>query len=467
MHIQTYVGRMAAGLLAALFVGQAALATGLKLEYAEGKFLTVGGDVRVRFESWDRDVVWPEGPPPAIGKGSNVEYLRVRTRLMLGLDLWDGAKLDVRLTNRSHHVSSHYLDPNNPGPATWQFPDETIVDQLTLTLTDALGVDGLTLKLGRQDFILGNGMVMLEGTPYDQGRSIYFDGLTAKYQTECDVLTGFVFYNEYKDDFVFIDDQNRTLRRGDIFTTGFDWVHTFSDVVKTDLYYIFVDVHDNNTTASQRHFEKDSNARFHTLGARVFGSPNEWLDYSLEVAHQFGDYEENPNVGSPTEGEADAEGWFVDARLTAKFADAMFSPKVMFEYSYFSGDDTSTTDKYEGWDPVFAEFPMYREELLAIMLNGSWTNLHIYRLEANLKLHERVSCTCAAAHLRADEGDNGRPGFGGGNGSHFGELYSAFLDIKLHERVTTKLESAFFFPGSYWAGNEQSEWLRWETVFTF
>jgi hypothetical protein len=329
MRIQTYIGKMAAGMLAALFLGQAAMATGLKLEYAEGKYLTVGGDVRVRLSSWDRDVVWPEGPPAVVGKGSNVEYIRVRTRLMLGLDLWEGAKLDVRFTNRSHHYSSNTSDPNNTGPATWQFPDETIVDQLMLTLTDPAGIDGLTLKLGRQDFILGNGMVMLEGTPYDQGRSIYFDGLSARYKTESDVFTGFVFYNEYKDDFVFIDDQNRNLRRGDIFTTGLDWIHTFSDVVKTDLYYIFVDVNDNDPSVANttRHFDANSNARFHILGARVFGSPNEWLDYSVEVAHQFGEYDENPNAGSSSEGEADAAGWFVDARLTAKFPCAMFSPR--------------------------------------------------------------------------------------------------------------------------------------------
>ncbi|MDX9979950.1 MAG: hypothetical protein RBU25_07855, partial [Lentisphaeria bacterium] len=260
MHIQTYVGRMAAGMLAALFLGQAALATGLKLEYTEGKFLTIGGDMRVRMSSWDRDVVWPEGPPPAVGKGSNVEYVRIRTRLMLGLDLWDGAKLDARFTNRVHNVSSHWGDPNDQHPVngrggTWKYPDELIVDQLVLTLTDPAGIEGLTLKLGRQDFILGNGMVMLEGTPYDQGRSIYFDGLTAKYKTQCDVFTVFAFYDEYKDPYVVSDDQDRVLRRGDIFTTGFDWIHTFSEVVKTDLYYIYAKVNDDDTTLSERHFE--------------------------------------------------------------------------------------------------------------------------------------------------------------------------------------------------------------------
>lgn len=472
MHIQTYVGKLAVGLLAALFVGQAALAAGLKLEYTEGKFLTVGGDMRVRFEGWDRNVFWPEGVPPAVGDGANVDYLRIRTRLMLGLDLWDGAKLDARFANRVHKVSSHWLNPNDQRTATWKYPDEIIIEQLVLTLTDPVGIDGLTLKLGRQDFILGNGMVMLEGTPYDQGRGIYFDGISAKYKTQCDVFTVFAFYDEYKDPYVVANDRERTLRRGDIFTTGIDWIHTFSDVVKTDLYYIYAKVHDNDTSAlGARHFESNSNARLHIIGARVFGSPNEWLDYSLEAAHQFGKYEENPNIDSPgfpgSEGKADAKGWFVDARLTAKFADTMFSPKVMFQYSYFSGDDASTTGKYEGWDPLFAEYPMYREELLPIMLNGSWTNLHIYRLEGKLKLHERVNFTCAAAYMLADESSNGRPGFGGGNGSHFGNLYSAFLDITLHERVKTSFEAAFFDPGSYWAGNNHSEWLRWQTVFTF
>lgn len=470
MQIKTHVVKLAVGILTALVLGQSALASGLKLEYMEGRYLTVGGDVRVRLTSWDRNVVWPEDPPPAL-RGSNVDWLRVRTRLMLGLDLWDGAKLDARFANRVHKVSSHWLNPNDQRGATWKYPDEIILDQLMLTLTDPAGIDGLTLKLGRQDFILGNGMVMLEGTPYDQGRGISFDGLSAKYQTECDVFTAFVFYDEYKDPYVVANDRDRKLRRGDIFTTGIDWVHTFDDALKTDLYYIYAKVNDDDTTASQRHFETNSDARLHIVGARIFGSPNERWDYSLEVARQFGKYDENPNIDNPggvgAEGKATAMGWMADARLTAKFDDAAFSPRVMFQYSYFSGDDPSSTGKYEGWDPIFAEYPIYREELMAIMLNGSWTNLHIYRLQANLKLHERVSFTCAAAHLRADESRNGRPGFGGGNGGHFGELYSAFLDITLHERVKTSLEAAVFCPGNYWDGNSSSEWLRWQTVFTF
>jgi hypothetical protein len=33
--------------------------------------------------------------------------------------------------------------------------------------------------------------------------------------------------------------------------------------------------------------------------------------------------------------------------------------------------------------------------------------------------------------------------------------------------VVVKLESAFFFPGDYFADGTNSEWLRLETVFTF
>lgn len=470
MSIIPPVRKIVASCLALGFLGSAAFAApnveitpgkGMKVEYAEGKYLTLGADMRVRLTHADRNVIWPEGTGP---DGPALEWLRVRTRLMLGMDLWDGAKLNARLVNRVHNYSSHFLDPNDNGAGTWQYPDEIIADQLNLTLTD-LGLEGLSVTIGRQDFILGNGMVMLEGTPYDQGRTIYFDGISARYKNECDSLAVFAFYNEAQDEFVVEGDEDRDLRRGDIFTTGIDWTHTFNTSLKSELYYIFANVHDNDTMVGMREHERNSNAEMHTVGARLFGSPTERLDYSVEVARQFSQYEENPSPLSFTDGAADGEGWMVDARLTVKAPEWSTKPSLMFEYTYLSGDDASTSD-YEGWDGLFAEYPIWREELLPILNNGSWTNLHQYRAELKMQLHSRVSVTGSAAYLLADESSTSMTS-GGGNGKHFGDLYSVFLDVKVHERIKVSLEAAFFEAGDYWNTNADSEWLRMQTVFTF
>jgi hypothetical protein len=474
MRIHTHASKVLAGALALVFLGQGAVAgwvytpgKGLSYEYAEGKKITLGADVRARLTHADIHALLPEtGNDPAM------EWLRVRTRLKLGMDLWDGAYLSTRFVNRVHNVSSHPLDPNDFGTATWQYPDEIIADQIALTQSNLAGIEGLSITLGRQDFILGNGMVMLEGTPYDQGRTIYFDGASLRYKNECDALVLFAFYNDAQDPIVVEGDEDRDLRRGDIFTTGIDWTHTFNASLSTELYYIYAKVDDDNLSTSQRQFEKNSNAKIHTVGARVFGKPAENLAYSVEVARQFSHYDENPTMASTESspkicGEADGEGWMVDARLTAMAPESCLKPSLMFEYTYFSGDDPDTAD-YEGWDGLFAEYPIWRDELIPILNNGNWTNLHQYRAELKLKLHERVAFTGAGAYLLADEsGTAFGNGVGGGDGRHFGDLYSAFLDYTVNDYIKISLEASFFRAGDYWDTNADSKWLRFQTVFSF
>jgi hypothetical protein len=474
MRIHTHASKVLAGALALVFLGQGVFAgwvytpgKGLSYEYQEGKKITLGADIRARMTHVDRNVIWPEGPPAGM-EGPALEWLRVRTRLKLGMDLWDDAKLSVRFVNRVHKTSSHFYDPNDFGPQTWQYPDEIIADQIALTMANLGGVEGLSLTLGRQDFILGNGMVMLEGTPYDQGRTIYFDGASLRYKNECDSLILFAFYNDAQDPIVVEGDEDRNLRRGDIFTTGIDWTHTFNASLATELYYIYAHVDDEMVSA--REFDSNTDARIHTVGARVFGTPTERLSYSVEVARQFSEYDENPALASTASspmlsGEADGEGWMVDARLTMKAAECCLKPSLMLEYTYFSGDDPDTSD-YEGWDGLFAEYPIWRDELIPIMNNGNWTNLHQYRAELKAQLYKNLTFTGAYAHMRADESDTAMTS-GGGHGSHFGDLFSAFLDYKINDYIKVSLEASFFEAGNYWDTNADSEWLRFQTVFSF
>ena len=481
MKIHRQASKILAGALALVCIGQAALADweytpgkGIKIDIAEGKAFTAAFDVRVRLTHIDRNVIWPEGPPVAALNGDALEWLRVRTRLSLGLDLWDGAKLNARFVNRMHNYSSHFIDENDNGAATWQYPDEIIVDQLKLTT--GLGIEGLSATLGRQAFILGNGMVMLEGTPYDQGRSIYFDGLSIRYKNECDALALFAFYSEAEDEFVVAGDEDRVLRRGDIFTTGIDWTHTFNNSLSSELYYIYANVDDNDTMAGMREFPSNSNAELHTVGARLFGSPHERLDYSIEVAHMFGEYDESPAVGSSSSYamETDLDAWLVDARLTFKSPEAALSPIVMLQYTYFSGDDPDTDD-FEGWDGLFANYPIFREELLPILNNGNWTNLHQFRLQGTAtlysnperKLFQSVRLTGTAAYLMADDADTAMTSGGGTGDSHFGDLFTAFLDVKVNDYISVSLEAAAFRPGDYWTDGSESEWLRFQTIFAF
>lgn len=420
------------------------------LALGDGLNLSYGGDMRIRLEGYDRPVTNPD--MTTMDNGPAYQYLRVRTRVWGSLSVEEWMKINACLTNRSQHFTSRPGE-NNDGPATWEFPDEVILERLNIQLIN-LGDSDWTLTLGRQDFPLGNGMVFLEGTPYDQGRTIYFDGLSAVMKKEKDTLKLFAFYNDYKDKTVFIDDQNRPLRRGDIFTPGVYWTHTFRKGLNTDLYYIFADVTDHTDTPGG-----DADADIHTAGGRVFGALHEQVDYSIEYAQQFGEYDRDEDV--------DLTGDLLDVRLTFKAPkDTLFSPSVMLQYVSFSGNDPSSADEDEGWDPIFAAYPIFREELLPVMNRGDWTNLDMYRVEGRAKVNQCWTVTAAYAYLAADFGDETMRGMGG-QGDSLGHLVSLFVDYKPVKWLSFAFEVAELFPSSYWDDGDNCTWGRFQTTVTF
>lgn len=434
-------------------------------EYAEGRECKVGGDVRIRLTSFDRDVN-PDYDLNGGASGGPWQYMRVRERVYGCFDITEDMLIYLRLGNRWHYYSSAPWDPNNIQDSNWNFPDEVYVDNLYLDIKNIADTDW-SLRLGRQDVIVGNGMIILEGTPRDQGRSIYVDGAVAKYSTECDTVALLGLYNEYKDRAVFINDQNRQLRRGDTWVAGIDWTHQFSDRLNTELLYAHMDIdddqNDGETTVSIQ------NAQLNVVSARVYGALTDQVSYSVEAAQEFG--EVGGDYGAGNVRTMDASGTMVDARLVMKAAEGTsMSPTLTLQYTSFSGDDADSNDEYEGWHPLYAEYPMFRDELVPWMLmafNGTtWTNLTQYQAKMSLNVRDAetypVTMTLVYAALVADYGE-----VGSGGGSAMGQLASGYLDIGVSDSLSVALEASFFFPGNYWEDGHNSEWLRFQTVYKF
>lgn len=413
--------------------------------------LRLGGDIRARYEGFNRDVIGVDGDLPA---GPAIKYARVRTRVGASLEMPEGLSLNVRFVNRFHYFTSHMSNPNNKDSSTWQFPDEVILDLFNVKWDDTQG-SGLSVTLGRQEIGFGNGMLISEGSPYDQGRSVYHDGLVLRYQDEEDTITVFSFYNEWKDRYVFINDRNRRLRSGDIFTLGTYWTHKFDQKLNLDLYYMYNDVDDkqpHTRDASERNHPENGNLSLHTFGARIFGNLNDNFDYSLEIARQGG----RNNYGARN------QGMMMDARIRYHLPEeTMFQPSVGLEILALTGDK-SDTRKSEGWNSLMMECPLWREELMTIMNNGVWTNLNMYRGDVVLKLTKKVTFTGVLTALTADE-----TGFSSGGGHYLGTLFSAFIDYKMYKNLTLSAEMAHFKAGDYYANGQDSCWARLQAMITF
>jgi len=419
--------------------------------------LTLHGDMRLRWENFNSGVITPSGGQ----KDGQIGYLRLRTRLGGTLELPDGISIKARLVNRVHKVSTHYLyDPNDRETATWKFPDEVIVDQLLIEFKEIAGSD-FTLTLGRQDLMLGSGMIILEGTPFDQGRTLYQDGAVLRYNGEADTVTTFVMYNQWKDRTVFINDQNRRLRVGDTLTAGIYWTHSVSELLKFDLYYVFNDVDDDDLTNRIASHPFDNNLSLHTVGTRIFGKAfEEQFDYSLEMARQGG-------VNSLQH--ADIEAYMLDGRVRVHAPKGMFlSPSLGFEYYYASGDNPDTS-KHEGWNTLLAEYPRYGEELLPIMLNGVWSNMHFLRTDVGLVFSRDFKGNFAVGNLYADDTDRDGlyPVARTGGGSYMGTLLALMLDYRYNEYLSFSAKMAKFSPGSYFADGKEGYWCQLQVMAEF
>lgn len=416
------------------------------IDLSEGYKLRLGGDERARWEFFDRTVPSPNGNPQ--GNYPANQYLRLRTRVWAAIDIENELTFNVRLANRTHFVSSSPSDPNNQGTSTWKFPDETYVDALNAVYKPN---DAFTITLGRQFLTFGNGMIFSDPTPFDQGRSAYTDGLSAQYKDEQNTLTLFVTYDTWKDHNVFLNDQNRILRSGDVFTSGIYWTYTYTDALKWDAYYIFNDVEDRNPNTAERNHPADCSTSLHTYGIRIFGQPIELIDYSAELAAQG---------GRNADGYAN-QGKMADARLNVHIP-YMTEMKPVFglEYTHFSGDKAGTKNS-EGWNPLLAQSPLWGEELLPIMFNGNWTNLNLFRASLNAEPINNLKAGIAVTDCYVDEPNNGS------GPHHLGLLLSANINYKYNEHLAFAFQLSRFNASECFNNGHDSIWGRFETTITF
>ena len=426
------------------------------IQLGENTSLQINADVRARWEGYKQAVASPDASDD--GRHAT-QYLRVRTRLKLSLDVSDFMTVNVRFANRFHYVTTSPSAKNNNGKATWEFPDETIVDQANVVFKNLC--DGnLSLTVGRQDIFLGNGFIFSEATPADQGRTVYADGITAKYKTETDTVTLLALYDSWKDRCVFINDRNRRLHSGDIFTTGAYWTHLFGDALSLDAYYFFSDVDDNHPLEAERNHAADCSDSLHTAGLRIFGKPLPRVDYSLEAARQFGrDAGGHLNAGS-----------LVDARLNVQMIEKDdFLPLALgLEFTRFSGDHPRSR-RNEGWTPLMSQCPLWGEELLPIMLNGMWNNLESYRISLSSSFTEKAALTLfATQYMVVDEnGTVGATIASTGGGDNFGRLIGLTATYKACKMLTLTTQLSHFQPGNFFANGHDSVWGRFEVTLAF
>jgi len=392
---------------------------------------------RFRFTGWDNSINLDDQSAEAFA------FNRTRTSIMARWNPGADIELGVKLTNEFRI----YLTPKNR-----EFDiNEVIFDQFYLKWKN-VGKLPLTVTIGRQNLILGEGFVMMDGGPLDGSRTIYFNALRADYQlNKKHKLTAFYVYQPMNDKHLpIINDFEQGLVEQPEAGIGLYYTGLFNKT-KLETYFIRKDIHGTEG----RPVESEINA----LGARLTHPFTEQLSITTEGALQFGEI-----------GEFDHKAFGGYFHLDYKMADSIpVLRKITLGGIYLSGDDPET-EKHEGWDPLFSRWPKWSDSYIYTQIRehsvAYWTNFNSIYLSALLDVSKNVNLTLTYHKMGANE--SASVIFPGGTGKTRGDLIISKFSYSINKHTSGHFIWENFNPGNFYFSNADGyNWFRFELMFKF
>ncbi len=435
---------LVAGLASAMVLtgtAQTAAPAGVETPASEGVKWTFDGgvDFRIRYESFDN---LPTGP-----MAGDFSYTRYRTRPWLSFGVEN-----VSLYMRGAHEFRHVFDSRRNGN---EFEDELVVDNLYL---DVKGLfDGLLdLRVGRQDLIYGAGRVVLEGTPMDGSRTIFFDAVKAiLHLSDTTTLDLFGIYNDHENKLV----TGRMERQLTWMTGPFNEMQEkgaglyLKNKSNPDLpfeaYYIWK--RESDFYANPAQTVKGAGRHVHTVGTRLLPKFSDKLSGEFEVAGQLGRTDDNRDV----------YGLMAYAGSTYQLDPfKKLKPYLTGSVYYLSGDDTPDNSADHRWNPLWARYPQFNELALYSMTPfARWSNIVYPAVTLGAVTEGKAKLSLQTGPLFAEVDDNaaGRGHYRGwlGTASYAFPIISNLLGDSYGGRgsLNGTLYAECLIPGNYYAEN--------------
>ena len=441
-----------------------------------------GADIRLRDE-YQKSMGLNSHTPEARG-GDEFNYQRYRARWWSTLTPVKDIDLNLRITWEGRHYSESDGQSQAVLP-TW-VQGGVAVDNANLKLTN-IGGSPLTATLGRQDIILGDGWLLMDGTPNDGSLTFFFDAARFTYDLKSVNTTV---------DLIYIDQaargdnvctpllfDNRGNRFGDVIEQDergvILWVANKSiKNMEIDGYYMYKDMERSLVNARPITANGD-NGHVHTFGARVAGTVGDHWKYRAEGAYEFGSIS-GPH-GATVTGPVNFPDRYLRAfgfnsNLTYLVKDKL-NNQLRVEYEYLSGDDPHTQGTDEGFLLLWGRWPRF-SELLGYSAPSTGegrayelTNYHRLAFGHTFNPCDRVEIATDLHLLFAPENplgfQHGR-GFSEA-GSFRGELLTIWQKFTITKHLKAHLLEEFFFPGNYFAAprDNMGAFLRGELYWTW
>jgi hypothetical protein len=382
----------------------------------------------------------------------DMNFIRLRTQLWGEWNPIDGIKFLVKLNNEHRH----YFRPDREFEI-----DEIILENLYVRWD---GVGGLPLNViaGRQNFRYGEGFLYMDGGPEDGSRTAYFNAIRVIIPAKERTLEFHFLSDPSKDNYLpIINNQDRELVESKEIAAGLYYQEKSFAQIQLDGYYFFKEEEGVSYNRPQ--------SRIHTLGSRVVRDICEEVSVTAEAALQLGKWSDKDRL---------AYGGYCYGTYRPPIR---FEPALTLGAIYLSGDDNST-DKYEGWNPLFGRWPKWSELYIYTLLNEGgiayWDNLFVPHGKLALKLHERLGLESSIYLMYAPESDLcimaddsvlACPIRLGRTENDRGVLTELRLTWRINNYLTGHLLWEHLEPGGFYSQKYRnpSDFVRWELLYKY
>jgi len=357
----------------------------------------IGGEIRLRFVDYRN----------AIGLGSETDpdrrRFRIRGRLWYEHRFTPATKVVAGLANESFI----YLECES---CDSEF-GEIIFESLYLEWIRLSG-HPVGLRIGRQDLFYADGLLVCDGGPLDGSRTIYVNGAALSSSIPLWSFDIFTAYNPKIDEYLpRINNKHRMLIEHYEFLAGIMARRSAPDGGETSYllepYYIY-----------KREMDDPRNATIHTVGIRL-GFPIWQARFDTELAYQAGKVPETEiSEDSPVKipdlaGPQSISAYAATVKLGMDLGEPI-SGNITLGYIHLQGDDRTTRNKHEGWNPVLGRWPIWSELYIYTLLMerdahpmkqgvAFWQNLKAPYLDLRVGPHKHWKFLGRYMRLGADE----------------------------------------------------------------
>ncbi len=423
--------------------------------FAQNNFtpsLSFGFSERIRLVGWDNSVHLGD---PAVNEPEQF-FSRCRTSISLLWKISSSISFSSKVTNEFRKYFR---------PADTEFNlNEIFIDQLYLSLENKALLPGL-LSIGRQNIILGEGFIILDGSPLDGSRSIYFNSIRYDWSiSKNQVLSLFYIYAPITDDIlptINSDNIDTKFKSGSKFklteqssrAAGL-YFSSKKKILKFDLYFVY-------KNASQT---KDlPMLKLNTIGGRVKTRLIKNVFITSELALQFGEKDNFKKHGI---------GGYTYFDIKTNSTSAIIPNNICIGSFYLSGDDPESIDD-QGWDPLYSRWPKWSESYIYTLIRekkgkvAEWNNIHSFYIKTSFSFIKKTSATFSYHRLGAFQNSDS-PLTKAGTGLFRGNLFICKFIYRITNNISGHLLWEHFSPGNFYFREAKSyNWIRFETLFSF